>query len=206
MNWANLQEIADKQVLYLTTIGRSTGLPREIEIWFVVCRDRFICSPKGAKPPPGSRISGTILRLRSALENGNVARRRASLTARPIASCGIRLLQSPIANMDGATGCRWKLPLCATRGPSRPRPRSNRRGVTQPADRLFTAPAPVCLWSRRLACFPPAGAASFPGCRREGVPPVIARARCKRFQLPPPRSATGAPSFIPKSQALCSVN
>ena len=41
MNWANLQEIADKQVLYLTTIGRSTGLPREIEIWFVVCRDRF---------------------------------------------------------------------------------------------------------------------------------------------------------------------
>lgn len=41
MNWANLQEIADKQVLYLTTIGRSTGLPREIEIWFVVCSDRF---------------------------------------------------------------------------------------------------------------------------------------------------------------------
>ena len=41
MNWENLQEIADKQVLYLTTIGRSTGLPREIEIWFVVCRDRL---------------------------------------------------------------------------------------------------------------------------------------------------------------------
>jgi deazaflavin-dependent oxidoreductase (nitroreductase family) len=41
MNWASLQDIADKQVLYLTTIGRSTGLPREIEIWFVVCSDRF---------------------------------------------------------------------------------------------------------------------------------------------------------------------
>jgi deazaflavin-dependent oxidoreductase (nitroreductase family) len=35
------QSIADQQVLYLTTIGCSTGLPREIEIWFVVCRDRF---------------------------------------------------------------------------------------------------------------------------------------------------------------------
>src|SRR5207248_11579914 len=40
MNWASLQDVADKQVLYLRTIGRSTGLPREIEIWFVVCRDR----------------------------------------------------------------------------------------------------------------------------------------------------------------------
>ena len=35
------QSVADKQVLYLTTIGRTTGLAREIEIWFVVCRGRF---------------------------------------------------------------------------------------------------------------------------------------------------------------------
>jgi deazaflavin-dependent oxidoreductase (nitroreductase family) len=41
MMWASIQDIADKQVLYLTTIGRNTGLPREIEIWFVVYRDRF---------------------------------------------------------------------------------------------------------------------------------------------------------------------
>jgi deazaflavin-dependent oxidoreductase (nitroreductase family) len=41
MNRANLQDIADKRVLYLTTIGRRTGLPREIEIWFVVYRERF---------------------------------------------------------------------------------------------------------------------------------------------------------------------
>lgn len=40
-NWASIRDIADKKVLYLTTIGRRTGLPREIEIWFVVCRDRF---------------------------------------------------------------------------------------------------------------------------------------------------------------------
>src|SRR5262245_66435722 len=41
MTRATLQNVADKQVLYLTTIGRTTGLPREIEIWFVVCRQRF---------------------------------------------------------------------------------------------------------------------------------------------------------------------
>jgi deazaflavin-dependent oxidoreductase (nitroreductase family) len=38
---ASLQSLADEQVLYLTTIGRKTGLPREIEIWFVVCGERF---------------------------------------------------------------------------------------------------------------------------------------------------------------------
>ena len=31
----------DNQVLYLTTIGRRTGLPREIEIWFVVRCERL---------------------------------------------------------------------------------------------------------------------------------------------------------------------
>ena len=43
----SLQSIADEQVLYLSTIGRTTGLPREIEIWFVVCASVSICSPKG---------------------------------------------------------------------------------------------------------------------------------------------------------------
>ena len=38
---ATLQAIADEQVLHLTTIGRTTGLPREIEIWFVILRERF---------------------------------------------------------------------------------------------------------------------------------------------------------------------
>ena len=36
-----LQSVADQQVLHLTTIGRATGLPREIEIGVVVCRERF---------------------------------------------------------------------------------------------------------------------------------------------------------------------
>src|SRR5215472_4983047 len=33
--------IANEQFLYLTTVGRKTGLPREIEIWFIVHDDRF---------------------------------------------------------------------------------------------------------------------------------------------------------------------
>jgi deazaflavin-dependent oxidoreductase (nitroreductase family) len=41
MTCANLKGVADKQVLYLTTIGRSTGLPREIEIWFVIWCERL---------------------------------------------------------------------------------------------------------------------------------------------------------------------
>ena len=41
MTCANLKSVADKQVLYLTTAGRSTGLPREIEIWFVVWCERL---------------------------------------------------------------------------------------------------------------------------------------------------------------------
>lgn len=41
MTRASIQDVADQHVLYLTTIGRRTGLPREIEIWFVVCCRRF---------------------------------------------------------------------------------------------------------------------------------------------------------------------
>ena len=41
MTWSSIQEFAEKRVLYLTTIGRRTGLRRQIEIWFVVYRDRF---------------------------------------------------------------------------------------------------------------------------------------------------------------------
>jgi deazaflavin-dependent oxidoreductase (nitroreductase family) len=41
MTCASLESAADKQVLFLTTVGRRTGLPREIEIWFVVWRERL---------------------------------------------------------------------------------------------------------------------------------------------------------------------
>jgi deazaflavin-dependent oxidoreductase (nitroreductase family) len=36
-----LQHLAEEKFLFLTTIGRTSGLPREIEIWFIVCRERF---------------------------------------------------------------------------------------------------------------------------------------------------------------------
>ena len=41
MDSADIQQFADKKVLYLTTTGRGTGLPRRIEIWFIVYRERF---------------------------------------------------------------------------------------------------------------------------------------------------------------------
>jgi deazaflavin-dependent oxidoreductase (nitroreductase family) len=33
--------LAEEQYLYLTTVGRKTGLPREIEIWFTHLDGRF---------------------------------------------------------------------------------------------------------------------------------------------------------------------
>ncbi len=33
--------MADEEFLYLTTIGRNTGQPREIEIWFVTAQGKY---------------------------------------------------------------------------------------------------------------------------------------------------------------------
>src|SRR5208337_2649776 len=41
MSSATLEGLAGRQVLHLTTIGRVSGLPREVEIWFIVCREKF---------------------------------------------------------------------------------------------------------------------------------------------------------------------
>ena len=41
MTLMSVQELADKKILYLTTVGHRTSLPREIEIWFVIHCDRF---------------------------------------------------------------------------------------------------------------------------------------------------------------------
>jgi deazaflavin-dependent oxidoreductase (nitroreductase family) len=41
MTATSLMSVVDKHVLYLTTVGRRTGLPREIEIWFVVWCERI---------------------------------------------------------------------------------------------------------------------------------------------------------------------
>jgi deazaflavin-dependent oxidoreductase (nitroreductase family) len=41
MSSATSEVRADEQVLHLTTIGRVTGRPHEIEIWFIVHHDKF---------------------------------------------------------------------------------------------------------------------------------------------------------------------
>jgi hypothetical protein len=41
VTWPNIQKFAERNVLYLITIGRRTGLQRQIEIWFVGYRCRF---------------------------------------------------------------------------------------------------------------------------------------------------------------------
>jgi deazaflavin-dependent oxidoreductase (nitroreductase family) len=41
MTSTSLMSVVDEHVLYLTTVGRGTGLPREIEIWFVVWCERL---------------------------------------------------------------------------------------------------------------------------------------------------------------------
>jgi deazaflavin-dependent oxidoreductase (nitroreductase family) len=44
----DFQGLADRKVLYLTTIGHRTGLPREIEIWFVVhCNRLYLFAETG---------------------------------------------------------------------------------------------------------------------------------------------------------------
>jgi deazaflavin-dependent oxidoreductase (nitroreductase family) len=41
MSSATLEGLVGRQVLHLTTIERVTGRPREIEIWFIICREKF---------------------------------------------------------------------------------------------------------------------------------------------------------------------
>jgi deazaflavin-dependent oxidoreductase (nitroreductase family) len=41
MSSVTFENLAGEQVLHLTTVGRVTGRPHEIEIWFVLCREKF---------------------------------------------------------------------------------------------------------------------------------------------------------------------
>ena len=41
MSSATLEDLAGEQLLHLTTVGRVSGRPQEIEIWFIVCREKF---------------------------------------------------------------------------------------------------------------------------------------------------------------------
>jgi len=44
MSSATLDGLAGRQMLDLTTIGWVTGQPREIEIWFIISREKFYLS------------------------------------------------------------------------------------------------------------------------------------------------------------------
>jgi deazaflavin-dependent oxidoreductase (nitroreductase family) len=41
MSSTTFENLAGEQVLHLTTVGRVTGRPHEIEIWFILCREKF---------------------------------------------------------------------------------------------------------------------------------------------------------------------
>jgi hypothetical protein len=105
---ASLTSVANKQVPHLTTVGRKTGLPREIEIWFVIwCELLYLFAET-------REAAGWIKNIRRnpsiaiPSENGTAKQRRVCLIVTVIANCGTRLLQSHIGNMDGAMGYRWK--------------------------------------------------------------------------------------------------
>jgi deazaflavin-dependent oxidoreductase (nitroreductase family) len=50
MTVLELKSLQDEQVLYLTTLGRKSGLPRTVEIWFVVNQHRlYILAEHGLK-------------------------------------------------------------------------------------------------------------------------------------------------------------
>jgi deazaflavin-dependent oxidoreductase (nitroreductase family) len=121
MTWLSIQDIADKKVLYLTTVGRRSGLPREIEIWFVIHCDRFyLFSETGeaaawvknirCNPEVVVRIKEPRIRATARVLDREIDR-----------SCGRKSRRLLNVNMNGVTGCRWKLPpLCLARPPSTP--------------------------------------------------------------------------------------
>jgi deazaflavin-dependent oxidoreductase (nitroreductase family) len=41
MSSATIESLTGEQVLHLTTVGRVTGQSHEIEIWFILCREKF---------------------------------------------------------------------------------------------------------------------------------------------------------------------
>ena len=59
--------LADADVCDLTTIGRVSGEPREIEIWFAAVGDRLYLLPAGANSAHGSATSPRIRRYSSRL-------------------------------------------------------------------------------------------------------------------------------------------
>jgi len=112
---ASLQGIADEQVLYLTTVGRATGLPREVEIWFVVCRERFYLFAETGE------AAGWVKNIRrNPRVTIRIAGRQIDATAHVLNRQADRNLWDEVASIgDGKYGWGGGLPVEITPLPSR---------------------------------------------------------------------------------------
>src|SRR5437667_10232511 len=113
MMWTSIQDIADKQVLYLTTIGRRTGLPRDIEIWFVVYCDRFYLLAETGE------AAGWVKNIRRNPEvTVRIGERQIDAMARVLDRQADRQLWDEVAAIaDRKYGCGDGLPVESTPGP-----------------------------------------------------------------------------------------
>ena len=124
MKSAALQSVASKQVLYLTTIGRLTALPREIEIWFVICRERFYLFAET------SERAGWVKNIKRNSEvTVRVGELQTRATARILDRHLDRKLWSEVAAIaDRKYGWSGGMPVEITPLPSHPSKRSTDRG------------------------------------------------------------------------------
>jgi hypothetical protein len=53
------ERLGDADVCYITTNGRTTGRPHEIEIWFAIRKGTLYLLSGGASAPIGSRTSSS---------------------------------------------------------------------------------------------------------------------------------------------------
>jgi deazaflavin-dependent oxidoreductase (nitroreductase family) len=131
MDWAGIQEFAAKKVLYLTTIGRRTGLPRQIEIWFVVYRGRFYLFAETGE------AAAWVKNIRRNPEVGvRIGERQIGATARVLNHETDRALWEPgrcnrrSQIWMGGRAAGGNHPLSPTRGPFRPHYQASRGSLS----------------------------------------------------------------------------
>jgi deazaflavin-dependent oxidoreductase (nitroreductase family) len=90
----SLQSVADEQVLYLTTVGRRTGVPREIEIWFVACQERLYLFAE-----PGEAAGGVKNLRHTPTVTVRIGDRHLDATARVLGRTADRTLWDQVAAM-----------------------------------------------------------------------------------------------------------
>lgn len=105
---SSIEELGDKQVLYLTTIGRKTGRRFEIEIWFVVVVGCFYLLAEKGETANWVRNIRRYPEVSVRIEDWQI-----SATARVLDREADRELWagsrgSPIVNMDGEMASRSK--------------------------------------------------------------------------------------------------